>query len=264
MISLKTNIENEVLSPVDEFYKNLPQYQEDLDILLNPDIKRRGRKRKNKMYFTPITEKAIVAYNIEENEIKRGKVYNEHMHYALWKLSQNIINRFKFPYMFGSTEDKQYEVIGFILQKLDKYTEEKGRAFSYFSIVAKNYCIQANNKAWAKLKSKADIKQIDYTRDLTNEAARKDITENLTVFMDMFVEYYDKSIESIYKTNSDKCIAYAIIDIFRDRRDIEKYNKKVLYLRIREITNESTQNISKVLSGIKKDYKSKYLEYTKN
>jgi hypothetical protein len=99
---------------------------------------------------------------------------------------------------------------------------------------------------------------------LTNEAARKDITENLTVFMDMFVEYYDKSIETIYKSNSDKCIAYAIIDIFRDRKDIEKYNKKVLYLRIREITNESTQNISKVLSGIKKDYKTKYLEYTKN
>ena len=49
MISLKTNVGNEVLSPVDDFYKNLPQYQEDLDILLNPDIKRRGRKRKNKM-----------------------------------------------------------------------------------------------------------------------------------------------------------------------------------------------------------------------
>ena len=144
MISLKTRKdEPEVLSPVDHFYKNLPKYQEDLDILLNPDIKRRGRKRKNKMYFTPITEQAIIAYNIEDNRMKRDKVYNEHMHYALWKLSQNIINRFKFPYMFGSTEDKQYEVIGFILQKLDKYTEEKGRAFSYFSIVAKNYCIQS-------------------------------------------------------------------------------------------------------------------------
>jgi len=262
MISLKTN--KDVLSPVDEFYKNLPAYQEDLDKLLNPNVKRRGRKRKNKMYFTPITERAIIAYNLETDQLKRGKVYNEHMHYALWKLSQNIINRFKFPYMFGSTEDKQYEVIGFILQKLDKFTEEKGRAFSYFSIVAKNYCIQANNKAWAKLKSKASVNQIDYQRDLTNEQGRKEITENLNVFMDMFVEYYDKSIETIYKSNSDKCIAYAIIDIFRDRKDIEKYNKKVLYLRIREITNESTQNISKVLSGIKKDYKTKYLEYTKN
>jgi len=253
-----------IKSPVDSFYENLPQYQIDLDILLNPDIKRRGRKRKNKMYFTPITEKAIIAYNLEENKMKREKVYNEHMHYALWKLSQNIINRFRFPYMFGSTEDKQYEVIGFILQKLDKFTEEKGRAFSYFSIVAKNYCIQANNKAWAKLKSKTDVMQIDYTRDLTNELARKNVTDNLAVFMDMFVDYYDKNIDDMYNSNSDKCIAYAIIDIFRDRQDIEKYNKKVLYLRIREITNESTQSISKVLSGIKKDYKVKYLEFTKN
>ena len=51
-------------SPVDNFYKNLPQYQEELDILLNPNIKRRGRKRKNKMYFTPIAEKATISAGI--------------------------------------------------------------------------------------------------------------------------------------------------------------------------------------------------------
>ena len=107
-------------TPVEHFYANLTVYQDELDVLLNPDIKRRGRKRTNKMYFTPITEKAIVAYNSEVIQPKRDRIYNEHMHYALWKLSQNIINRFKFPYMYGTTEDKQYEVIGFLLQKLDK------------------------------------------------------------------------------------------------------------------------------------------------
>ena len=53
------------LSPVDKFYKNLPIYKEELEKLLDPNVVRRGRKRKNKMYFTPITEKAIVAYNKE-------------------------------------------------------------------------------------------------------------------------------------------------------------------------------------------------------
>ena len=139
-------------SPVDIFYENVEKYEQDFLEYMNSKSKR-GRKRKNKMYFTPVTEKAIVAYNNEENQHKRNKVYSEHIHYPIWKLSQNIINRFKFPYMNGTTEDKQYEVIGFLLQKLPKYTEDKGRAFSYFSIVAKNYCIQTNNKAYKLLKS---------------------------------------------------------------------------------------------------------------
>ena len=108
---------------VKHFYENLPKYQEELDLLLNPNIKRRGRKRKNKMYFTPITEKAIIAYNEETNQKARNKVYSEWIHYPIWKLAQNIINRFRFPYMDGCTEDKQYEVIAFLLQKLNKYTE---------------------------------------------------------------------------------------------------------------------------------------------
>ena len=248
-------------TPVEHFYENLPVYQEELDILLNPDIKRRGRKRKNKMYFTPITEKAIVAYNSEVIQPKRDRIYNEHMHYALWKLSQNIINRFKFPYMYGTTEDKQYEVIGFLLQKLDKYTEEKGRAFSYFSIVAKNYCIQTNNKAYAKLISRTDTSALDTTRNLTNEAAEASRRESMSDFMDLFIEHYEARVETIYTKRSNVKIAYAILELFKRRANIEKYNKKALYLMIREMTNESTKDISKVVNYFKKEYKSKYEIY---
>ena len=102
------------LSPVDKFYKELPRYQEELEILLNPDIKRRGRKRKNKMYFTPIAEKAIVAYNKEKSNSKRNRVYKEHIHYPLYKMAENLIHRFKFYYIDGTPEDVKYEVITFL------------------------------------------------------------------------------------------------------------------------------------------------------
>ncbi len=108
-------------SPVDIFYENLEKYIKDFEDYQNSKSKR-GRKRKNKMYFTPVTEKAIIAYNDEKNQTKRNKIYSEHIHYPVWKLAQNIINRFKFPYMNGTTEDKQYEVIGFLLQKLGEDT----------------------------------------------------------------------------------------------------------------------------------------------
>jgi len=248
-------------SPVDIFYENLPRYQEELEILLNPNIKRRGRKRKNKMYFTPITEKAIIAYNSEESYAKRNKLYKEHMHYAMWKLTQNIINRFKFPYMDGSTQDKQYECISFLLSKLTKFTVEKGRAFSYFSIVCKNYCIQSNNKAYAKLKTRRGLVAVDTNRSLSNEMAEQSRQEALKDFTDLFVERYECEIEKIYSKQHEQKIAYAILQLFRTRENIEKYNKKALYLLIREMTNERTQDISKVVNVFKKDYMEKYAAY---
>jgi len=249
------------LSPVDKFYEALPQYQEELEILLDPNVKRRGRKRKNKMYFTPINEKAIVAYNKEKSEAKRNKIYSEHIHYPIWKLAQNIINRFKFPYMDGSTEDKQFEVIAFLLQKLNKYTENKGRAFSYFSIVAKNYCIQTNNKAYKMLKQKTSLLAVDKQRNINNELATSDRQDSLRDFLELFIVQYDEEIETRYSKQSDKKIAYAVLELFRRRENIEKYNKKALYVLIREMTNEKTQDISKVVNIIKKEFKEKLLEY---
>jgi hypothetical protein len=251
------------LSPVDKFYKNLPKYQEELEELLNPTVKRRGRKRKNKMYFTPITEKAIVAYNIEKNQAKRNKVYSEHIHYPIWKLAQNIINRFKFPYMDGSTEDKQYEVIAFLLQKLNKYTENKGRAFSYFSIVAKNYCIQTNNKAYKMLKSKTSLLAVDKKRNIVNEIVDEERKDSLKDFICVFIERYEDEVEERYSKPSERKIAYAVLELFRRRDNIEKYNKKALYVLIREMTDERTQDISKVVNIIKKEFNKKLVDYNK-
>ena len=247
-------------SPVDIFYENLEKYIKDFEDYQNSKSKR-GRKRKNKMYFTPVTEKAIIAYNDEKNQTKRNKVYSEHIHYPVWKLAQNIINRFKFPYMIGTTEDKQYEVIGFLLQKLGKYTEDKGRAFSYFSIVAKNYCIQTNNKAYKLLKSKDSLLAVDRQRDVVNEQVTNSRKESLKDFTDLFVEKYDDSIDDRFNKDTDKKIAYAVIELFRRRENIEKYNKKALYVLIREMTNEKTQDISRVVNVIKRDFKEKYKIY---
>jgi hypothetical protein len=249
-----------MISPVDKFYENIERYQQEFEDYMNNKSKR-GRKRKNKMYFTPVAEKAIVAYNEEKNQVKRNRVYSQHIHYPVWKLAQNIINRFKFPYMNGTTEDKQYEVIGFLLQKLPKYTEEKGRAFSYFSIVAKNYCIQTNNKAYKLLKSKTDLLAVDKQRDTVNEEIHSERQRSLKEFTDMFIEAYDIKVESIFSKNADVKIAYAVMELFRRRENIEKYNKKALYVLIREMTDEKTQDISRVVNIIKKDFKEKYKKY---
>ena len=51
------------------------------------------------------------------------------------------------------------------------------------------------------------------------------------------------------------------MELFKRRENIEKYNKKALYVLIREMTNEKTQDISKVVNIIKKDFKEKFKVY---
>jgi hypothetical protein len=165
--------------------------------------------------------------------------------------------------MDGSTEDKQYEVIAFLLQKLGKYTEDKGRAFSYFSIVAKNYCIQTNNKAYKMLKSKTNLLAVDKRRNIVNEIVDDERRDSLKDFMKIFIDSYEDEIENRYSKQNEQKIAYAVLELFRRRENIEKYNKKALYVLIREMTDEKTQDISKVVNIIKKEFNKKLIDYNK-
>ena len=248
-----------LLSPVEAFYQELETKEEQIVVGT-----KRGRPRKSKMYFTQTTEEAIVAYNLEYSHSKKERIYNEHIHKPLFKLAENIINRFRFYYMDGSPTDVKYEVITFLLEKLPKYTQDKGKAFSYFSIVAKNYLIQNNNKAYRKIITKAPLTLIDFKRNVVNEIQREDKDQRMRDFMDRFIIHYDSIVPDKFRGDRDKRIAYAVLELFRTRDNIENYNKKALYIMIREMTGTKTQYITKVVNEIKKEYVKLYDLYEKN
>ena len=112
--------------------------------------KKRGRKSK-RLYFTEDTEQAIVEYLASDDQDERNKIYNRRIHYSFYKLAENLIHTFKFYYTeVDDLEDLKHEVICFLLEKLHYFKVGKGKAFSYFSIVGKNYLILYNNKNYAK------------------------------------------------------------------------------------------------------------------
>ena len=105
------------------------------------------KKKKNKHYYFNIgTEKAIIRYNKTDDVNLKNKIYNEHISYAFDKLAENIIHTFKFYYFDVPSEQVKHEVVSFLVMNMHKFKEGKGKAFSYFSIVAKNYLILHNNK----------------------------------------------------------------------------------------------------------------------
>ena len=122
---------------------------------------RKAKKGSARYYFTQKTEDAIIRYNNEERPGMRNRIYNDHIKDAFDKLCENIIHTFKFYYFDVSSEEVKHEVVSFLVMNMHKYTEGKGKAFSYFSIVAKNYLILHNNNNYKKMKTHDKIDVMD-------------------------------------------------------------------------------------------------------
>ena len=254
------------LSPVQKFYKEIEERKQAALLLakveaLSPPKKKRGRPRKNKMYFTQDTEDAIIAYNTEESDVLRNKVFNDYIHKPLFKMAENLIHRYKFYHFDAPTQDVQYEVIAFILEKLPKYTQGKGKAFSYFSIVAKNYLIQNNYKHYNRKKAKAPVLEIDNSRSVINEVIRQENLTETQDFFHLFITHCTDNINDIIKYKRDIPIAYALLEIFTNCENIETYNKKALYIMVREMVDVKTQYITRVVNILKDEYNRLYSIY---
>ena len=106
------------------------------------------KKSKKKPYFGVDVQNAIIKYNSldqQKNQSERNIIYKNEIHAAFDKLAENIINTFKFTYFDYGFEDIKHETVAFMVMNIHKYDHTKGsKAFSYFSVVAKNYLILSN------------------------------------------------------------------------------------------------------------------------
>jgi len=222
-----------------------------------------GRKRKN-YYFTDVTEKAIIRYNNEERPAMRNRIYNDHIKDAFDKLCENIIHTFKFYYFDVSSEEVKNEVVSFLVMNMHKFTSGKGKAFSYFSIVAKNYLILHNNNNYKKMKTHDKIDVMDWDRSIQNEISQQNTNQEFSEFVQQMLEYWDNNINVIFRRQKDVRVADAVLHIFRIKGNIELFNKKALYILIREMTQSNTQHITRVINVMKKYQKGIYKEFQVN
>ena len=131
---------------------------------------KKPRKKKSKIYFGTPVQNAIIRYNasIDKPHIQ-NKIYKEHIRFAFDKLAENLIHTFKFYYFDYPIEEVKHEVVAFMVMQMPKYQPDKGRAFSYFSVVGKNWLILHNNNNYKKMKIHDQIAVLDYKRNITWE-----------------------------------------------------------------------------------------------
>ena len=215
---------------------------------------RKAKKGSPRYYFHQGTEDAIIRHNKETRPHMRERIYNEHIRTPFEKLAENIIHTFKFYYFDVPSEDVKHEVVSFLYMNMHKFTEGKGKAFSYFSIVAKNYLILHNNNNYKKMKQTDGEEVTDYKRDPIKEASRDDLLQAKKEYVDLFVEYWTNNLTTIFKRKQDIDVANAVLYLMENRQNIENFNKKALYIMIREMTTSNTQHITRVVNVMKKHH----------
>ena len=225
--------------------------------------KKRGRKS-TRLYFTEDTELAIIEYLASDDQDERNKIYNRRIHYSFYKLAENLIHTFKFYYTeVDDLEDLKHEVITFLLEKLHYFKVGRGKAFSYFSIVGKNYLILYNNKNYAKKKRKVDPLDADYDDTILNGFEHNESLAVKVEFLDMYVAHVDTNLHRYFKKKDEAKVADAVLTIFRNREHLEIFNKKAIYIYIRELTKLETPIITKVVKKMRDIFNSSYSRYLK-
>ena len=212
---------------------------------------KKKRKKKSKIYFGTPVHNAIVEYNKSDDVAFRHKIYTEEIHAAFLKLAENIINTFKFSYFDYPFRDLQEEVVSNLVMNMHKFDETRGsKAFSYFSIIAKNYLILNNNANYKKMKSHDDISVM-----IGHGAVDEQIeTSKTTEIFEKTVEYLDERLEKLFPKKRDRHVASSILYLCQNKDSIDNFNKKALYIMIREMTDVQTSKITQVSNVFRRIY----------
>jgi hypothetical protein len=228
----------------------------------------RKRRPRSKNYFTKDTENAIIRYNNEPDPEIRSKIYRDEIHYAFFKLTENIIHTFKFYYTeVDQIEHLQHEVITFLLSKLHLFNPENGaKAYSYFGTITKNWLIVYNTKNYKKRVQKAPVDELYKDDNYSYNIGEEKEKEKLGIFIDTYIKYVEDRFDIFFPKGNDAKVADAILELFRKRENLEIFNKKALYIYIREIMathglEVKTPKITKIANKLYGLFKNNYVFY---
>jgi hypothetical protein len=213
------------------------------------------------MYFTQETEDAIVLYNNTEDQPTREQIFRDKILQPFQKLVENVFNTFKFSYFETGPQDVQKGCLTHLVANMHKYDptrcsktdpNKKTRAFAYFSIIAKHYLILLNNTNYKKFNQNVEISEERDENTVQLQADDKYYAQQeLTDFIKLIIDFWEKNVNKIFTKQRDLNIANAVVELFRNSERIDAFNKKALYLYIREIAACKTQQITKVINRMK-------------
>jgi len=220
------------------------------------NINKKKPKKKNNQYFTQVHEDAILEYISCKSNKKKNELYCN----IIRPVFVEMINKIVFTYKFSTlpnvaTLKEECEI--HLITILSNFDASKGsKAFSYFSVVTKNWFIARVKKNSVQMKREAKYDEISKKVEVEYLSIYNRYIEdrNKREFMEHFLEEVYNWESKLNLKENEKKILEAIKILFKESDDIEIFNKKAIYLYIREMTNLNTKQILNNLKRFRGEY----------
>jgi hypothetical protein len=213
-------------------------------------------KQKKKRYFTIDHENAIIAYTSTDDIKVRTDLYIIYIQPAFNEMVDKIVYTYKFTNL-PNIDYLKDECKIWLTTILEKYNPDTGsKAFSYFSVITKNWFI-----AKVKKNSKRTKKEVQYDDLPLNLEEEYLSVENNYIRrreQEEFWQHLQKEIDSWKKLKlkeNERRVLQAIDILFENAQEIEIFNKKAIYLYVREITGLNTKQVVNNLNKIRIKYR---------
>jgi hypothetical protein len=223
--------------------------------------KRKRRKRRKNHYFTQEHEDAIVRYAQITCVRERTELYVRWIEPAFNEMVDKIVFTYKFTNL-PNIDLLRDECKIWLMTILDKYDQSKGsKAFSYFSVITKNWFIHKVKKQQKQNRTEVNIDNIAKNYEekyLSTEESYLSEREK----DEFWIKFYEelKSWDTNSMKENDLKVYKAICVLFESKDDIDIFNKKAIYLYLRELTGLNTKQ---VVNSLKK-FKTKYYNFSAN
>ena len=214
--------------------------------------KKRGRKAQKENYFDVREEEAVKRYLLAKTSDEKNKIYNQFLRGPLDKMISSIIRRYKLYRKDMVFEEIHADTHSFLVTKMDKFKPSKNKkAYSYFGTICKNYLmgqIIKDQKETNRKVSYEDVSTID------ND------TLGVEVVINSYIKELKDFVEDESLSDNEKKLGFALVDLFDNydaifsSTDNNKFNKNIILLSLREMTNLSTKEIRTSIKKFKKLY----------
>ncbi len=229
----------------------------------NVEIKKRGRKATNVNYFDVAEEEAVRRYLVADTFEEKNAIYNEYLRGPLDKMISSIIRRYKLYRKDMDFSDIHTDTHSFLMTKVDKFKPAKNKkAYSYFGTICKNYLMGQIIKD-----QKDTNRKISYEDISSNLESRPDMVyyiENEKTEADdvihEFLTELKRYLDEENLSDNERKLGIALLELFENYKTIflgtdnNKFNKNIILLSIREMTNLSTKEIRTSMKKFKRLY----------
>ena len=224
---------------------------------------KRGRKSTQTNYFDVAEEKAVREYLLATTFEEKNKIYNNHLRGPLDKMISSIIRRYKLYRKDMDFIEIHTDTHSFLMTKVDKFKPDKNKkAYSYFGTICKNYLmgqIIKDQKETNRKISYEDISSQLETRPDMVYYLEYEKTDADAVIQEFLKELRITLDDTSLSLNEQK-LGIALLELFENYKTIfmesdnNKFNKNIILLSIREMTNLSTKEIRSAMKKYKKLY----------